>query len=203
MISRLLKTCLTIFFGSVFIWLCGYFIFLSYVLLSKPQTNNNKADAIIVLTGGNQRIESGLELFARGDSDHLMITGVHPNATKFDIVKRWSRRSPALPDCCVTLGYKATTTVENALETRDFLKAHGYDSIKLVTADYHMPRAHIEFSHALPDVQIITHPIVQPDTTPKQKWFWIITFIEYHKTLMRGMILLTTPHTYVQKGAPS
>src|SRR3546814_4570320 len=65
-------------------------------------------------------------------------------------------------ECCVDLGFEAADTAGNALETAGWLNAHGYKSIRLVTANYHMPRSLVEFSRRLPGITIVPPPVL-PD----------------------------------------
>src|SRR3546814_14637106 len=47
-------------------------------------------------------------------------------------------------ECCVDLGFEAADTAGNALETDGWLNAHGTKSIRLDTANYHMPPRLVE-----------------------------------------------------------
>lgn len=142
----------------------------------------------MVLTGGNYRIHTGLTLFASRLSDNLYITGVHQSVTDQDILKMW-KGITALPDCCIEIGHNATTTLENALETKEWLQGKDIKSIRLVTSTYHMKRALIEFNNALNGIEIIPHPVEESDYRLKDIKFWILTFDEYNKILFRIIIL--------------
>ncbi len=176
-----------IFFLLVFIpctWLFGLGAFTAGVFLIKPQSPAAHSDAIIVLTGGKDRIETGLDLFAEGLAPELFITGVHDDVTQAEITGRYTGTKP-LPECCIILGYEANSTTENAAEAKEWAAGKNIKTIRLVTSNYHMPRAALEFRSALPDVKIIVHPILQPDITPSDKKFWHILFEEYHKSVFR------------------
>ncbi len=153
----------------------------------KPEQPGESTDAIIVLTGGKNRIESGLQIFSQKAARHLFVTGVNEQVTRDDILSRYKG---TLPDCCITLGYKANSTAENAAETRDWIKGTGYKTVRLVTSNYHMPRALLEFRHALPGVTIIPNPVTQPGIMPKHEYFWRLLVIEYHKTIFRFFEIL-------------
>ncbi|MBK9563170.1 MAG: YdcF family protein [Micavibrio sp.] len=171
-------------------WLFGLGGFAGGVLLIKPEKPTMHSDAIIVLTGGKDRIETGLDLFAEELAPELFITGVHDDVTQAEILARYTGAKP-LPECCMVLGYKANSTTENASETKEWMAGKNIKTIRLVTANYHMPRAVLEFRAALPGVKIITHPISQPDIAPGDKKFWHIIFEEYHKTVFRFFEILT------------
>lgn len=188
---KLLKK-IALILSSVFaLWVGGFCLFAAHVLFMPTQTLDSETsekttDAIVVLTGGDQRIESGLELFAAGRATHLFITGVHDTVNIGDIKAMWKGET-ALPPCCITLGHKATSTTQNADETREWMIEHHYASIRLVTSTYHMPRSLLEFRHALPGIDIIPHPIAQPNFPPSHRYFWELLFIEYHKTIFRWL----------------
>lgn len=164
-------------------WALGFASYVALSLLRMPAKAGQSVDAIIVLTGGKSRIETGLKLFSEGESAQLFITGVHEATTREEIVGRW--QGAPLSDCCITIGHKANTTTENALEAQEWLAGKDYKTIRLVTSNYHMNRALLEFSDALPDVKILPHPIMQPDITPRHEYFWHVIFGEYHKTIFR------------------
>ena len=83
-----------------------------------------------------------LEYLAGGMSEDEILADF-PYLTREDIraVSKVARR---LYDCCVDLGFTAADTVGNARETATWAKSMGYDSLIVVTADYHMPRAMLE-----------------------------------------------------------
>lgn len=184
-----IKYILTPFILIFTLWLAGHVWFAVSTLTMRPQSTLETTDAIVVLTGGDQRIETGLALFARGRAQHLFITGVHPDVSKSDIEKMWAEQT-SLPPCCITLGHQATTTIGNGVETKEWIAAQNYTSIRLITSDYHMNRALLELHHVLPGIEIIPHPIMQPNLGIKNRHFWELLVSEYHKTLFRGLTIL-------------
>ncbi|MCB1531446.1 MAG: YdcF family protein [Alphaproteobacteria bacterium] len=189
---RTLKSLGKIILWAFVVWVAGLILFYAQIFLQKPQKTSVTSDAIVVLTGGKNRIEEGLSLFAQGKATHLFISGVHPDAAMRDITAKWSGET-ALPPCCITLGYEATTTHQNAQETKHWLEEKGYSSIRLVTSDFHMNRSLIEFREAMPDLKIIPHPVRQSDARPSDLWFWIVSFKEYNKTLVRWAMIALIP----------
>lgn len=150
-----------------------------------------KTNAVIVLTGGNHRIQTGLELFASAAAPNLYITGVFENTSKEDIL-RFAPTGATLPPCCLELGHEARSTKENAAEVKEWLRGKQFHSIRLVTSPYHMERALLEFKAAMPEVTFITHPVTKPDREPNSWPFWEIVISEYHKYLWRRAQLLIT-----------
>src|SRR5450755_4199833 len=120
---------------------------------------DRKADGIVVLTGGSSRVSDAMELLADGYGKRLLISGVHPTNDASDI----SRSLPdnqSLLDCCVDLDRSAVNTRSNAAETRRWAHERGFKSLIVVTSNYHMPRAIVELSHAMPDIQLIPFAVV-------------------------------------------
>ncbi len=176
------------------LWLGGFIWFIASSIMMSPQDLEKTTDAIVVPTGGDKRILTGLALFSSGLATHLFITGVHPNVSTRKIEALWEGEA-ALPPCCLTLGHEALTTAQNAQETREWLIKEGYRSLRLVTSNYHIQRALIEFKHAMPGVEIIAHPIKQPGLNASKRYFWTLFLSEYHKTLLRFVTLSLTPNT--------
>ena len=62
--------------------------------------------------------------------------------------------------CCVDLDRSAVNTRSNAAETRRWVRERGFKSLIVVTSNYHMPRAIVELSHAMPDITLIPFAVV-------------------------------------------
>lgn len=165
--------------GIVLAWLSGLVIY--SLRNSRLPPVPDQVDSIVVLTGGPGRIEKGLEFFAAGKSKYFFISGAHPDVLVKEIAALWKGKEP-LPSCCIILGHKATTTTENAEETEEWTKNNEIKSILLVTSDYHMARARMELTHAMPNVQIWYYPVSA--YLPHQSRAKLF-FKEYNKTLYR------------------
>lgn len=159
-------------------WLTGFVAFGRYVQ-SMPKDSSAKTDAIVVLTGGSQRIATAAELFNKDCAKKMFISGVGGGAelqamTGTDII-------PEAKKNFIILGREASNTKENAVETAEWIKKEGFKSLLLVTAAYHMPRSIFEIKKALPDVTVIPYPVypesIQNDHKIAFKWL----FIEYNK----------------------
>ena len=149
-----------------------------------PATELPSTDAVVVLTGGSRRLAAGLDLLARGEVKKLLVSGGHPDVVKAEIAGG-DRRLQALAECCVSLGYEATDTIGNAVETAGWMRREGFTSLTLVTATYHMPRSLVEFRRALPEARIVPFPVF-PETFKRDGWWhWpgsaALVAIEYHK----------------------
>jgi uncharacterized SAM-binding protein YcdF (DUF218 family) len=117
------------------------------------------ADGIVVLTGGSSRVSDAMELLADGYGQRLLISGVHPTNAASDISRSLSDNQSLL-GCCVDLDRSAVNTRSNAAETRRWAHERGFKSLIVVTSNYHMPRAIVELSHAMPDVALIPFAVV-------------------------------------------
>ena len=108
-------------------------------------------DAIVVLTGGKMRLETGLELLAAGKAEKLFISGVNPRVDR-DKLLRALGPAAEREACCIVLGHAADNTRQRAGDRR--LDAQeGYRSLRLVTSWYHMRRSLLEFGRAMPRVR--------------------------------------------------
>jgi uncharacterized SAM-binding protein YcdF (DUF218 family) len=136
----------------------GFLWFLDHVAPSEIALAE-KADGIVVLTGGSSRIEDGIELLARGNGRRLLVSGVNPH-TSARAIARLRPEHATYVACCVDLDRTAVNTLTNATETRRWAKERGFRSLIVVTSNYHMPRAMAELSHQLPDIALIAFPVV-------------------------------------------
>ncbi len=128
---------------------------------------SSKADGIVVLTGGDERITTGLELMADGRGRRLLISGVNRANKSPEELSR--RIGEALPACCIDLGYQAINTIGNADEASNWASHWGFRSILVVTSDFHMARSLVEFSRAMPGIELIAHPV--PSRYSRQPWW--------------------------------
>ena len=173
-------------------WLAGLFWYAADVPRSPPTGADAQrpTDAIVVLTGGSNRLVTGLELLAAGRAKKLFVSGVYDGVDVQELLKL-SRRSPTEMECCITLGYSADSTIGNAYETADWMRDQGFRSLRLVTANYHMRRSMLELSMAMPDVQLVPHPVVAPTVHLDDWWMWPGTanllVNEYNKLLVVGL----------------
>jgi uncharacterized SAM-binding protein YcdF (DUF218 family) len=134
-----------------------------------------KADGIVVLTGGSSRVSDAMELLAAGYGKRLLISGVHPTIAAADI-SRSVQEGQGLFHCCVDLDHSAVNTRSNALETRRWARERGFKSLIVVTSNYHMPRAIMELSHAMPDIALVPFSVVGDKWRDEPWWSSGTTF---------------------------
>ena len=138
-----------------------------------PAAENGAAptDAIVVLTGGSMRLESGIDLMREGKGRELFVSGVN-RQVDLDELLRVAGDAPPWLACCVAIGYRAENTEGNAQETARWMQQHGYRSLRLVTAWYHMPRSLLEFERAMPAIEIVPHPVFPELLKEAHWWAW-------------------------------
>lgn len=160
-------------------WLLGFAWFMA--TLPGP-LDNRRTDAIVVPTGGPGRIDRGIALLQSGAARRMLVTGVAPGVRPVDLAIEY-RTSPRLFACCIDLGREAVDTRSNAEETREWVRRHGYTSVRLVTADWHLRRARLELTYALgPDIR------VEGDGVAGAPRF-LLLLAEYNKYLVRRAAL--------------
>jgi uncharacterized SAM-binding protein YcdF (DUF218 family) len=136
----------------------GFIGFLSQLRGAEAEPASH-ADGIVVLTGGSSRVSDAMELLAGGYGKRLLISGVHPTNAASDISRSLSDNQSLL-SCCVDLDRSAVNTRSNAAETRRWAHERGFTSLIVVTSNYHMPRAIVELTHAMPDIRLIPFAVV-------------------------------------------
>src|SRR3546814_1075735 len=126
-------------------WVLG---FAWFALLPPMPAPPQKTDAIVVLTGGPGRIDRALELLEDGQAKRVLISGVAREVKPKELAAEY-KRPLALFDCCVALGFDAEDTSSNATEVASWVARRGYRTVRLVTTDWHMRRAHYEIGRAV------------------------------------------------------
>ena len=158
----------------------------------EPVVIGDRTDAIVVLTGGSGRLEAGLDLLAVDAADRLFVSGVYQGIDVTTLLKMF-REKPEELETRVEIG-NATDTRENASETAQWVfdlgKGNGpvgIRTIRLVTAAYHMPRSLLEFSYAMPGIELSPYPVF-PDHVKSDWWLWPgtagLVMKEYNKFLL-------------------
>lgn len=154
-------------FGLV-VWVAGLFAFVE--TLGRAQTPSTpQADGIIVLTGGAERIGDGIRLLEERRARRLFISGVNIQVSAEQLRRAWPGHELSF-ECCIDLDFRARNTIENALESAEWVKKHGFRSVILVTARYHMPRARLELSAAMPGIAIEPYPVITGASRIEDWW---------------------------------
>ncbi len=172
--------------GLLVVWLGGLIVFAADIP-DRLEDQTTHTDAIVVLTGGSGRLETGLALLRQGIGDKLFVSGVYRGVDVSELL-RLSRQQPDRLECCIALGHSADNTSGNADETAQWMQQEGFHSLRLVTGNYHMRRSLSEFRNALPDAVIVPHPVFPDAVKSDQWWRWPGTahliLSEYSKFLL-------------------
>ena len=163
----------------------------SFKVNQKQHIPNNTTDVIVVLTGASGRITEGIKQLVAGNGERLFISGVYKKNSNNNVIRtvisKLTKTNIFIASDILTKidEGKAKSTIENALETKNYIDENNIKSIRLITSFYHIPRVKILFSKYIPTTKIIYHPIY----TQKEKNLFkhnnfIIVFSEYNKFLI-------------------
>ena len=171
--------------GGLSTFLAGFLIFNAKVprIAEAPL---QKTEAIVVLTGGSERLRTGLYLLKAGWADKMFVSGV-PNAVDVRALLALIEQETDELHTRVDIGHEARDTVGNARETAKWMVKQEFKSMRLVTAGYHMLRSLREFSRVMPGVEVVPYPVF-PETVHLDNWWqWpgttALLFDEYVKFL--------------------
>ncbi|HEY0084750.1 MAG TPA: YdcF family protein [Allosphingosinicella sp.] len=162
------------------LYVLGYALFT--VLLPRP-AGYEQTDAIVVLTGGAKRFERGLGLLQQGKAKRMLVSGVARTVRPVELAAEY-KTDEKIFACCIDLGRESVDTRSNAEEVSRWLAKNRFRSIRLITTDWHMPRARFELSRRLPaDVEVLSDAI---ESNPAFRQL----FTEYNKYLLRRAAVL-------------
>ncbi|RZJ06152.1 MAG: YdcF family protein [Brevundimonas sp.] len=168
-------------------WLIGLFVFADRVRSYAPAQEPQRADAIVALTGPSaERVNTAIRLLENDKGDRVLISGVNREVRRQEL-RALTPGSNKLFNCCVDLGFEAEDTLGNAHEIAAWARSKGYDSLIVVTSDYHMPRSLTEIRSAAPGIQLTAYAIETPSLDDSGWWRAAVTArrmtLEYMKYL--------------------
>lgn len=186
-------------------WVVGLFIFINKI----PEQNlslNHPVDAVVILTGGSMRLEEGLEAFAQTKAKKLLISGVGQGVTMHSILG--GVKDQALLDKInqddIILGNLANNTITNALEAKIFMMLHGFESMLLVTSNYHIIRSVLIFKRNMPDYTIYPFPVCSDNFRKSGNFISFpslkLSTTEYNKLLAFYLMLFDEKFTSIYDG---
>ncbi len=182
--TGLMKAC----FVCIVVWGAGFYWFIDKIP-SMVDDRASPVDAIVVLTGGSDRIREGIRLLYGRFGKRLFISGVGERITVMELFaqNRVSESASAALASYTALGYAANSTQSNAREVAQWMTENGFRSMRLVTSNYHMLRSLLEFHKAMPGMTIITHPVF-PEHVRVGEWWRspgtvLLLATEYNKFL--------------------
>ena len=175
----------------LFIWLLG-FIYFIYSIQTEVDEPKIKADAVVVLTGGSNRLAIGFEILNKKLAKRMFISGVANNVKIYELLNLYMQSPNHNNQYNIQLGKDAFNTISNAQETKAWIAKNNIKSIILVTANYHMPRSLFEFKRVIPEIAIISHSVISDHVKVKDWWYnpgtASLLFKEYNKYLILRMM---------------
>jgi uncharacterized SAM-binding protein YcdF (DUF218 family) len=138
-------------------WAGGLIWFVHATRLS-PEAPPPHTDGIVALTGGAGRVELALHLLATGRADRLLLSGIG-GGTDLATLGRLAEIDTASLESRISIGRYAASTRGNGIETAAWAERNRINSLIVVTAAYHMPRALTELRQNLPNVQLFPLPV--------------------------------------------
>ena len=146
--------------------------------------NINKIDGIVVLTGDQYRIAKGIALLKNYPDKKLLISGVNKNINTIDIMKEFPNNKNFF-QCCIDIGKDAKNTFENIIETFEWMKSNEFNSIIIVTSDYHVPRVKLEINRFIDNQQIFYEAVKNDETDSILRLKKItLEYIKYIRTFL-------------------
>lgn len=165
LVKRVLRRCQPVsvaLFAIVIGFSIGFFVFSEKIANMQTPVDVEPADGIIVLTGGQARLDAAIGLLISKRGKRLLISGVHPSTNR-EALQRVTRADAELFNCCIDLDHSALNTIGNAIESARWIRANGYRRVIVVTNNYHMPRSRLELSRLLNDVELVPYPVINTD----------------------------------------
>ncbi len=144
-------------------------LWFGFTMPAAPDEAAAKTDAIVVLTGGEARLEAGYELLKQDLAKRLFVTGVDPKVTRPELLKRLGD-PPAELASRIEFESQAVNTIGNASKTAAWFNSQNMKSMRLVTANYHMRRSRLLFQRAMPDARILAQPVIPKDLKVDDWW---------------------------------
>lgn len=189
---------------ALFSFFIGFLFFVDHVASLSTPNELPQADGIVVLTGGSARMDAGLGLLKAGKAKRLLISGVHP-AARLNDLQHVTGGDRKLFNCCVDLDRVALNTIGNAQESAKWVSANTFDSIIVVTNNYHMPRSLLEMRRILPNANLKAYPVVN---TPLTGTTWledadalrvlVTEYAKYVAAMIRAMLPAEAAESYNQ-----
>ena len=169
-----------------------YLFFYKKILNYNNSSNYNKN--FIVLTGGDNRVKKSLQIFfqIKYKNKNLFISGVGKGFNKKTLKKLTpqNQNNEKIIECCIQIEGISRNTFSNAVESLKWVKSKGINSFVLLTNNYHMPRAMLEFKSIFKDIKITPYVFIDENKVWwKKKINYISEYFKYKLTYFRINLL--------------
>ena len=177
---------------SLIVLVIDYSFFYKKIFNYKNNLNNNYN--FIVLTGGDNRVKKSLKIFfsIKNKNKNLFISGVGQGFNK-KTLKKLNQKKPhynKIIDCCIQIEGISRNTFSNAVESLKWVKSKKINSFVLLTNNYHMPRAMLEFKSIFKDIKITPYVFIDENKIWwKTKINYISEYFKYKLTYLRINLL--------------
>jgi len=137
----------------------GFVLLVGVGFYLSPQNNPDKADAIVVVSGGQttSRAEKGIDLYKQGYAPNIIFSGAAlDDGPSNAFAMRDQALASGVPASNIYIDEKSQNTYENAVNSKAILQSLAASKIILVTSPYHQRRANQTFESVLgKDYQLI------------------------------------------------
>ena len=182
-----------VFLGMIFLVLLAYGLCFVLFVSSLPSAPDGlpKADGIVALTGGDERLDTAVALLEHGVGKRLLVSGVAQETTK-ETVGKMSEGGRRFA-CCADIGYAAEDTHGNAAGSRRMGARESFPSLVIVTAPLSHAAHHAGiFRRACPDVTLIAYPVDQSRIDLRGWWRHPRTVELLHREYVKYLASLVT-----------
>ena len=195
--ARALRYTAVALLSAALFFIGGFALFATHVSELTTPENPASADAIIVLTGGQSRIDAALDLLKSGKGERLLISGANPSSGR-EALRAATGADKQLFKCCVDIDHAALDTIGNAEESAKWVEQHAYSSVILVTNNYHMPRSLLEMHRLLANARLDPYPVVNSRldgggwmVKPDALRVIFTEYLKYLAAVARGVVMPT------------
>ncbi len=141
-----------------------------------PETSCDKADAIIVVSGGDTiaRTQAGIDLYQNGWASALVLSGAAQDTSgpSNAAAMKLLAVEAGVPQSVIFIDEEALNTQQNAENSQSILEENNFNDVILVTSGYHQRRASLEFNRSADNMTIRNHPLTSDEDWG---WFWWLT----------------------------
>ena len=130
----------------------GFVLLVGVGFYLSPQDNVDKADAIVVVSGGQttSRAEKGIDLYKQGYAPNIIFSGASlDDGPSNAFAMRDQALASGVPASNIYIDEKSQNTYENAVNSKAILQSLAASKIILVTSPYHQRRANQTFESVL------------------------------------------------------
>ena len=186
------KKYLFLIFLPLIVLIIDYSLFYKKIFNYKNNLNYNYN--FIVLTGGDNRVKKSLKIFFQieNKNKNLFISGVGKGFNN-KTLRKLTQKNPnydKVIDCCIQIEGISRNTFSNAVESLKWVKSKKINSFVLLTNNYHMPRAMLEFKSIFKDIKIIPYVFIDENKIWwKTKINYISEYFKYKLTYLRINLL--------------